>query len=227
VFLGERDPERLLAGAAATGIATTTSVVAGDLVTAAILRNPSLYGVAGQVSSGLGLGSTTLAARIGGTTASFGVFTVGLPYLEYAFGMTDLRTAHRSALAGAIGTGAGAAAGATALALVAAYGTASTGTAIAGLSGAAATGSTLAWFGGGSLASGGLGAAGGSMVMSGGTAIVAIVVVEGVMMTFQYFDEQAEAERIRLTIEDLRTKASFPMERVARSYQFQQGSSPR
>jgi len=59
-------------------------------------------------------------------------------------------------------------------AVVAAFGSASTGAAISGLSGIAATNATLAWFGGGALAAGGAGMAGGMAVLGG---IVAIPLV--------------------------------------------------
>jgi len=71
----------------------------------------------------------------------------------------------------AVSVGVGAAAGGTlavgSWAMVAAFGSASTGFAITGLSGVAATNATLAWFGGGALAAGGAGMSGGIAVLGG------------------------------------------------------------
>lgn len=219
---GERSSERLLLGTGASVVTVMTSVAVGELTRDAIMNNPALYRVAAQVTARLGLGSTTLVAQMAGATAAMGVVAIGLPLLEYTLGLIDGRTAQRQMIAGGIGVGAGAAASAATMALIAAYGTASTGTAIATLSGASASGATMAWLGGGSLAAGGLGASGGAIVLTGGVAVVVVAVAAGVMVGFQYFDAKDDAERIQLTIEDLSNRKTFPMQRVGSAYNYNQ-----
>jgi len=118
------------------------------------------------------------------------------------------------------GTGAGLVAGTTAVALVAAYGTASTGTAIASLSGASATSATLAYMGGGSVAAGGFGMAGGRVLLGPGVGIGVVGV--GVMVAFNCHEDKQEAERSRLTIDDLKRRDSCPMQVVEHSYEYRQ-----
>lgn len=79
----------------------------------------------------------------------------------------------KSAL-GSVAAGAGARTGV--LALVAAYGAASTGTPIATLSGAAASNATLAFLGGGALAAGGGGIAAGTLMLAGVTVAPGVLI---------------------------------------------------
>lgn len=83
-------------------------------------------------------------------------------------------SAGEAAINAARGLGTGASTALGAWALVATYGTASTGTAIATLSGAAATNATLAVLGGGTVAAGGGGIAAGAITLGGLFAIPAL-----------------------------------------------------
>ena len=115
------------------------------------------------------------------------------------------------AVTGGAGALAGAAFGVGMFSLASAIGTASTGTAIGALSGAAATNATLAWFGGGALAAGGFGATGGAVVLTGGIALVAIGAGAAVHATFSHQDERQDLRRIRLSIDELRSRTAFSL----------------
>ena len=98
-----------------------------------------------------------------------------------------------------IGAGSSIAGGAavlTTMALVSAFGTASTGTAIATLSGAAATNATLAALGGGAISAGGGGMAVGAMVLSGIGVAAAIVAVPAIVFSYKAYDAKQETNRI-------------------------------
>ena len=140
------------------------------------------------------LGYTRLAGSLGGFAG--GLFTSALiSYGLWLLGLCDIRTAHRSMVAGSVGTAGGLVVYISSQAAVVAWGTASTGTAISELGGAAAAKATMAWFGGGSIASGGLGASVGTAILSSGVLAVAVVAYIGVNFIFKYLDKN---ERLRL-----------------------------
>ena len=132
--------------------------------------------------------SRALAGAAGGIVAG-----VVMAYGMFLLGQSDLRTANRMALAGGVGAGAGLAFEVGTFALVAHFGTASTGTAIATLSGAAATKATLAAIGGS--------VAGGTAVLTGGAAILGVVAYAGFMGIMRMIDKENARELIRWRLE--------------------------
>jgi hypothetical protein len=125
-----------------------------------------------------------------------GIFTSALiSYGLWLLDLCDLRTAHRSMVAGAVGTMGGVAVWFGSQAAVVAFGTASTGTALSSLSGAVAAKATMAWFAGGAISAGGGGVAMGTIILTGGVAIVGIVLGAGVTFLFKFLDK---SERLRL-----------------------------
>ena len=115
-------------------------------------------------------------------------------------GYTDIDTAHRSAIIGLSGVGAGVLAGAGITSAVVFFGTTGTGVAISSLSGAAAASSTMAFLGGGSIAAGGFGSAGGAIVLTGGVAIIAISAGIYVHYRFKMYDQKQEKDKINITM---------------------------
>ena len=139
------------------------------------------------------LGYTRLAGSLGGVAG--GIFTSALiSYGLWLLDLCDLRTAHRSMVAGAVGTMGGVAVWFGSQAAVVAFCSASTGTAISSLSGAAAANATMAWFAGGAMGTGG-GMAMGATILTGGVAIVGILLGAGVTFLFKFLDK---SERLRL-----------------------------
>ena len=139
------------------------------------------------------LNSMTSSA-VGGIIFS-SLYALGGWYMGYM----DATTARRSAIAGVGGSLAGMAAGAGTMALVAAYGTASTGTAIASLSGAAATNASLAFLGG----SVGGGMAAGTFVLGGIVTVAAVGVTVAIVFSYQVYDAIQETERITKVCEKI------------------------
>ena len=145
------------------------------------------------------LNSMTSSA-VGGIVFS-GLYALGGWYL----GNMDATSARRSAIAGVGGSLAGMAAGAGTMALVAAYGTASTGTAIATLSGAAATNASLAVLGGGAVSAGGGGMAAGAAVLGGIVTAAAVGVTVAIVFSYQVYDAKQETKRITKVCENIDT----------------------
>ena len=143
------------------GIALRSGVVFGSTAVATgigqgatlmIQRTPFLQHLAMRSALRLGLStSTAITQSVAGGVAGFAVGPL-IAYGFYFTGQLDLASANRFAIANTVGVGAGMLASVSAMGLVAAYGTASTGTAIASLSGVAATNASLAYLGGGTLA---------------------------------------------------------------------------
>lgn len=130
-------------------------------------------------------------SKIGGVSG--GIFAIfALAYSFYFLGISDLKTANRSAASGGLGAIAGVGVTTGAWVLVGTYGTASTGTAISSLSGGAAANAITAWFGGGSIATGGGGMAMGGMVLTGIGACVVIAVTVGSYFIYKHLDEKEQ-----------------------------------
>ncbi|MGN0866382.1 MAG: hypothetical protein ACI4SG_01720 [Oligosphaeraceae bacterium] len=147
--------------------------------------------------SALLLNSMTSSA-VGGVIFS-GLYALGGWYMGYM----DSKTAIRSAIAGVGGSLAGLAAGVGTMALVAAYGTASTGTAIATLSGAAATKAILAFLGGGAVSAGGGGMAVGAAVLGGIATVAAVAVTTSIFFGYQMYDARQETKRITIICDNI------------------------
>ena len=201
-------PVAISGGITLVGSAVGSGMGQGAVVL--ITSNPIAYQFMQRTSLLLGLGSTSLAANGLGSLIGGGFASVFIAYGGWLAGQYDMKTANRMALAGGTAVFAATAFGVGVFSLASAIGTASTGTAIASLGGAAATDATLAWLGGGSLAAGGFGMLGGSVVLTGGVALVAVGAGTAVYACFRYFDDRQDLERIRLTIEDLRSRRVFP-----------------
>lgn len=128
--------------------------------------------------------------------AAFALVDASVGYVLVALGNGTMQEANRNALlAGGASLG-GTLACSTALSLMAAYGTASTGTAIATLSGAAATNATLAAFGGGAVAAGGGGMALGTAAIGGIFTLGAIGAGYLIYKGFELYDEVQENARV-------------------------------
>lgn len=193
-----------------TFLATTTGAGIGQGTIVFMTKNPVAYQFMSRTSVLLGVGSRNLTTSIFGGAAGGGVATVVIAFGGYFAGYYDLQTATRMTIAGGTGVVAGAGFATGLFAFATTFGTASTGTAIATLHGAALTSATGAWLGGGSLAAGGFGVMGGSIVVTGGVALVAIATAVTVHAVFSYSDRQMDCERIRLTLDDLQGRLSFP-----------------
>lgn len=192
------------AGIAAVSGTVGSAVGQGTMI--AFVNSPTLQRFATQASQSLRVPSATMFARGVSSLAGGGAATLVAAYGGYAMGQYDLETANRAAAAGLAGVGAGAAFSTGALSLAMIYGTASTGTAISTLSGAAANSAAMAWLGGGSVAAGGGGAAAGSAVLTGGTIIVVAAVTAAAMKGFSLYDEKQDNIRVKLTINELKTR---------------------
>lgn len=150
--------------------------------------------------------TTLLPKAVGGPFA-----VLAFSYGGYAFGLYDIKDAHRSAIEGTVGLAAGGLAHAGILGIASAYGTASTGTAIATLSGAAAENASLAWLGGGAVSAGGGGMVWGSAILWTGVAVAMVAAGAAVWYGFQRYDKAKNWERVGNTIEVLRTyTGDFP-----------------
>ena len=136
-------------------------------------------------------GTGTIASKFGGVFLKGTVASAVFSYGMYFCGMTDLKTANRSTIAGCSGVIAGALYESAVTALITTYGTASTGVAISSLSGAAATSATTAWIGGGSAVAGGIA---GSIISTAGTSIIVIAVGSGIMYGFHVKDEHTKRD---------------------------------
>jgi hypothetical protein len=222
---GERDAGRLAINAASTGTVVMLSNAVGEGVERAMLRSPSLYARANAIGLSTGLGGGRSVAGLAKHAFRGGGYLIVLPIVQYSLGLTSSRDATREVVSGAVGFGAGAVASGGTVALISAFGTASTGTAISSLGGAAATNATLAWLGGGSVAAGGGGVAAGSTLLLTGVGAVVVLASVTTMVAFNYYDEKQEQERIRLTIESLKKVENFPIEHVSSTITFRQQQS--
>lgn len=137
------------------------------------------------------VGASHIGSALGGIVTS-GVFAGGY----YLLGYTDLKTASRIMVVGAVGALASTTASAVTMTMVASFGTASTGAAISSLSGVAATNASLAWLGGGSLAAGGGGMAAGATVLTGGVALAAVAASAGILYLYNLSDANTEHRRV-------------------------------
>lgn len=219
---GHDNPELLLTGAAASGVSTAMGAVTGQYATITIIKNPVLYARASAAASRLGFGTTRLFARAVGGGVGAGVAALALPWAEYALGLCESQDAFRQTVAGTTGLVAGGLAATGTMALIAAYGTASTGVAISELSGAAAASASLAWLGGGSVASGGLGVTGGTIIAGTGVGIIIVGVPIVIMCAYHYYDESQESTRLHLTIDNLKKRDNYPMQRGTRQMEYNQ-----
>lgn len=140
--------------------------------------------------------STQVLSSLTSSAAGAIVFNLVYAFGGWYLGYMDATTAIRSAVGGVSGAIAGVAAGAGTIALVSAYGTASTGTAIASLSGAAASNATLAFLGGGATAAGGGGVVIGSCILGGIVVSTAVIVSTSFVFGYQLFDARQETKRI-------------------------------
>jgi hypothetical protein len=192
-----------------TGTAVGTGVGQGAVVV--MTENPIAYQFMSRSTAILGLGSRSLTTNMLGGAIGGGVASVLIAYGGYFAGLYDLQTANRMAITGGAGALTGTAFGFGLLSLASTVGTASTGTAISSLSGAAANSAAMAWLGGGSLATGGFGTAGGLVFVTGGVVLVAFVTGAAVYAYFDYSDHQKDCKRIRLTLDHLLARQSFPM----------------
>ena len=191
----------LLGLGAASGLLGTWS----GAQTQFVLNSQPAQRLSGQLANSIGGSATAgssagLLARVGGGMTGGSVAGAIFSYGAYAMGMTDLQTANRSMAAGTAGAAVGVAASEATIALVAAYGTASTGTAIGSLSGVAASNASLAWLGGGSVAAGGMGTAGGAVVLSTGVGIVIVGIASATMYIFYVVDSIDNQKRIEYLI---------------------------
>ena len=165
---------------------------AGYGTTHALLNTQSGLELTRSVANAMGLHSTSYTANLLGATSGASVAAVGLPYLLYFMGHTDITTANRMAASGGFGVLAGTGAAWAATSLISAYGIAGTGTAISSLSGAAASSATAAWIGGGSVALG-------SALSWTGVGLIAVGTGIVVNWGFEAWDQSIEAERLKLT----------------------------
>ncbi len=181
-----------LAGAGSAFAGTS----AGYWTTHALLNTQSGLELTRSVANAMGLNSTSYTANLLGAASGASVAAVGLPYLLYFMGHTDITTANRMAVSGGFGVLAGTGAAWAATSLIATYGVAGTGTAIASLSGAAASSATAAWIGGGSVALG-------SALSWTGVGLIAVGAGVVVNWGFEAWDQSVEAERLKLTAQYL------------------------
>lgn len=177
----------------------SASLINSNVLDSIIKPGTSIYGTTART-----LAANELSSIVGGSVA-VALFAYG----SFLMGYTDIDTAHRSAIIGLSGVGAGVLASAGITSAVVFWGTTSTGVAISSLSGAALTSSTLAYLGGGSIAAGGFGTAGGALVLSGGTATIAIVSTLVVHYTIRMLDEKREKEKTEFTLNHFKDYAIF------------------
>lgn len=187
---------------ALAGGAAFTGAMAAQGINIALMHSQWMAQLGSHLNCSAQLLNSMTSSAVGGIIFS-GLYALGGWYMGYM----DATTARRSAIAGVGGSLAGMAAGAGTMALVAAYGTASTGTAIATLSGAAATNASLAVLGGGAVSAGGGGMAAGAAVL-GGIATVAVVgVTVAIVFSYQVYDAKQETKRITKVCDQIDTPA--------------------
>ena len=176
---------------ALAGGAAFTGAMASLGINLALMHSQWMAQLGSHLNCSAQLLNSMASSTIGGIVFS-GLYAIGGWYLGYI----DTTTARRSAIAGIGGSLAGMAAGAGTMALVVAYGTASTGTAIASLSGVAATNASLAFLGGGAVSAGGGGMVAGAAVLGGIVTITAVAVTTVIVVSYQIYDSVEETKRI-------------------------------
>ena len=194
------DMPRLVGSVGLSFLSGGSGYLAGQYASASLINSNVLDSIIKPGTSIYGTTARTLAANELSSIAGGSVAVALFSYGSYLMGYTDIDTAHRSAIIGLSGVGAGALASAGITSAVVFFGTTGTGVAISSLSGAAAASSTLAFLGGGSIAAGGFGAAGGAIVLSGGTAIIAISFGVVVHYAFKMYDQKQEKDKINITM---------------------------
>lgn len=194
------DMPRLFGSVGLSFLSGGSGYLAGQYASAALINSNVLDSIIKPGTSIYGTTARTLAANELSSIAGGSVAVALFAYGSFLMGYTDINTAHRSAIIGLSGVGAGVLAGAGITSTVFFFGTTGTGVAISSLSGAALTSSTLAFLGGGSIAAGGFGAAGGAIVLTGGTAIIAISVGVVVHYAFQMYGQKLENDKIKITM---------------------------
>ena len=200
---------------ALSGTSVAGGALTGQLTQLALMNTGIGQSAVKSLSGTLNCSSTALTSSL--SMLSGGIFASALfSYGGYFLGYNDLQSANRQMTAGTLGTGAGLLFSAGVTGAIAMYGTAGTGTAISTLGGAAATNATLAWIGGGSLATGGLGTAGGAMILSGGTAIVAVAIVAGTMLVFDWADRKDDNNRVQELLSRYADKST--MEKIVNNH---------
>ena len=203
---------RTLITSGSTGLGTASGQVISILLLKTKLGTQAVRSISSFLNLGRSMTGTALSGLGGGIVAS-----MLLSYGLYFFGYTDIRQAHRAAIAGASGTLASACVSLGVPALVIQFGTAGTGTAISSLSGAAATNAAMAWLGGGTIASGGFGMAGGAIVLGGLAAVALITVPLLVSMGFAFKDKADRFRYLKLLIEKYNDKANDVWDIVAKN----------
>ena len=148
-----------------------------------------------------GLGSSGAAIRVlgGGAAVATALALIDVKHLAEG-NLTAQQFSESVALAFS-----GPAASGLAFAMVATWGTASTGAAISSLSGIAAYNATMASLGGGTLAAGGGGVLAGGMVLGG----VAIVATAAVYVGYSIYQTVQDSEHIRGSIEWMKDEANM------------------
>ena len=204
------DWSRVASVSALSGGAAAAGTFTGNFATYGLMKSQFGNSMATRTAELVGLGSAGQVANLSGSVVGGGVASAIFAYGGYFLGYYDLRTANRSAFAGAVGTTSGVLASAATLSMVAAYGTAGTGVAISTLGGAAATNASLAVLGGGTVASGGFGVTGGAVVLGTGVGIIVVGVTGAVMYGFHLYDEAQNNKRIALTLAQLRAHYNHP-----------------
>jgi len=194
------DMPRLFGSVGLSFLSGGSGYLAGQYASASLINSNILDSVIKPGTSIYGTTARTLAANELSSIAGGSVAVALFAYGSFLMGYTDIDTAHRSAIIGLSGVGAGALAGAGITGAVVFFGTTGTGVAISSLSGAALTSSTLAFLGGGSIAAGGFGAAGGAVVLTGGTAIIAISAGIVVHYAFKMYSQKQENDKIKITM---------------------------
>ena len=194
------DMPRLVGSVGLSFLSGGSGYLAGQYASASLINSNVLDSIIKPGTSIYGTTARTLAANELSSIAGGSVAVALFAYGSYLMGYTDIDTAHRSAIIGLSGVGAGVLAGAGITSAVVFFGTTGTGVAISSLSGAALTSSTMAFLGGGSIAAGGFGAAGGAIVLTGGTVIIAISVGVVVHYAFHMYGQKRENDKIEKTI---------------------------
>ena len=180
------------------GGAAFTGAMVSQGINLTLMQTQWMAQVGSHLNCSAQLLNSMTSSAIGGIVFS-GLYALGGWYMGYM----DATSARRSAIAGSGGSIAGMAAGAGTLALISAYGTASTGTAIASLSGAAATNASLAVLGGGAISAGGGGMAAGAAVLGGIVTVAAVGVTTAIIFSYQVYDAKQETKRITDVCENI------------------------
>lgn len=210
IYLDKKvDMSRMLGSVGLSFLSGGSGYLVGQYVSASLINSNVLDSIIKPGTSIYTTTARTLAANELSSIAGGSVAVALFAYGSFLMGYTDIDTAHRSAIIGLSGVGAGVFASAGITSAVVFFGTTGSGVAISSLSGAALTSSTLAYLGGGSIAAGGFGTAGGALVLTGGTAAFTIVTVLIVHYTFTMIDQKREKEKTKVTLKYFKDFPSF------------------